>query len=181
MKLTQEDGKLFYKMWFPLLDYVNEKKKVNRNLKDMAHAEMLDPMEVMEVADALWEDVKIIDEYIEKKRKNLTEEEVEIIRSWKRRVRGQFFLERHLKKGAVLIYEDEEVYLVSGIISSLDEMFYGAPLPLMMEATLIPFRDVIITDGLVMPYNIIIGSNAKRMFKDTYMNAKTKGKIHKSL
>lgn len=47
--------------------------------------------------------------------------------------------------------EDEKVYQVAGIMSSLEEMFQYAPMPLMVEATLIPFRDVIITDGIVMP------------------------------
>ena len=65
-------------------------------------------------------------------------------------------MERHLKKGTIFIsLEDEEVYQVSGIISSWEEMFFGAPMPLMLEATFMPFRDVIISDGLVMPYNIL--------------------------
>ena len=181
MTLTEEDGRLFYELWFPLLDYVNKKKKVNKGLKDMAHAKELDPMDVREIADVLWDDVAIIDEYLMKRGSELTKEEAEIIKGWKRRVRGKFFMERHLKKGRMLIYEDETVYQVIGIISSLEEMFYGAPLPLMMEATLLPFREVIITDGLVMTYNIIIGNNAKRMFKAVYMNAKTTGQIQTSL
>lgn len=61
-------------------------------------------------------------------------------------------MERHLKKGSMLIsMEDEKVYQVVGIISSLKEMFLYAPMPLMIEATLMPFKDVIITDGLIMP------------------------------
>ena len=44
-----------------------------------------------------------------------------------------------------------------------------------------PFRDVIISDGLVMPYNILIGGGMKRRFKDSYMAAKKNGQIHRSL
>ena len=77
---------------------------------------------------------------------------------------------RHLKKGSILIsMENEEVYQVCGIKSSLEEMFYYAPLSLMIEVTLIPFRDVIITDGLIMPYNILIGRTMARTFKDVYL------------
>lgn len=91
-------------------------------------------------------------------------------------------MERHLKKGTIFIsMEDEQVYQVSGIISSWEEMFYWAPMPLIVEATFLPFRDVIISDGLVMPYNIMIGSGMKRMFKDVYMAAKKSGQIHRSL
>lgn len=74
-----------------------------------------------------------------------------------------------------------KVYQVAGIMSSLEEMFQYAPMPLMVEATLIPFRDVIITDGIVMPYNVIIGSGMARTFKDVYMSAKKNGEIVKSL
>ena len=77
--------------------------------------------------------------------------------------------------------ENEEVYQVSGIISSWEEMFYGASMPLLVEATFIPFWDVIILDGLVMPYNIMIGGGMKRMFKDVYMAAKKSGQIHRPL
>lgn len=36
MTLSEKDGQLFYKLWLPFLDYVNEKCKVNKNVKDMA-------------------------------------------------------------------------------------------------------------------------------------------------
>ena len=61
------------------------------------------------------------------------------------------------------------------------ENIYGAPMPLVLEATFMPFRDVIISDGLVMPFNILVGGGMKRMFKDLYMTAKKSGRIHQSL
>ena len=73
--------------------------------------------------------------------------------------------------------EKEEVYQVSGIISSWRETFYGASMPLILVATFMPFRDVIISDGLVIPYNILVRGGMKRMFKDNYMAAKKSGRI----
>ena len=73
------------------------------------------------------------------------------------------------------------MYQVSGIISSWEEMFYGAPMPLVIEATFMPFRDVIISDGVVLPYHILIGGGMNRVFKDIYMEAKKNGQIHRSL
>ena len=181
MTLSQEDGQLYYKLWMPLLDYVNKKYRVNRKLKSMATAKSLDPVEVKKVANRLWDDVTIIDDYLRENEK-LPEDHKEIVRSWKRRIQGQFLMERHLKKGTIFIsMEDEEVYQVRGIISSWEEMFYGAPMPLLIEATFMPFRDVIISDGLVMPYFVIVGNGMKRMFKDVYLTAKKNGRIHRSL
>lgn len=181
MTLSQEDGQLYYKLWLPLLDFVNRKYHVNRKLKSIATAKELDPAEVKEVANKLWSDVAVIDDYL-KECVDLPEEYKEIIRSWKRRIQGTFMMERHLKKGTIFIsLEDSEVYQVSGIVSSWEEMLYGAPMPLMLEATFMPFRDVIISDGLVIPYNIFVGGGMKRMFKDIYIDAKESGKIHRSL
>ena len=180
MTLSQEDGQLYYKLWLPLLDYVNKKYRVNRKLKSIATAKELDPAEVKKVANKLWSDVAIIDDYL-KENNDLPEDHRKIIQIWKRRVQGRFMMERHLKKGTIFIsMEDGEVYQVSGIISSWEEMFFGAPMPLIIEATFMPFRDVIISDGLVMPYNILIGGGMKRMFKDSYMAAKKSGQIHRS-
>ena len=181
MTLSQEDGQLYYKLWLPLLDFVNKKYRINNKMKSIATAKNLNPKDVKEVANKLWSDVTIIDDYLNEKA-DLTDDHREIIRSWKRRIQGKYLMERHLKKGTIFIsLENEEVYQVSGIISSWEEMFFGAPMPLILEATFMPFRNVIISDGLIMPYNILVGGGMKRMFKDVYMTAKKSGRIHRSL
>ena len=178
MTLSEQDGQLYYRLWLPLLDYVNQKCKINRKLKNMAEAKSLEPHEVKEIANVLWDDVSLIDQYLKEHGEKIPNEHKEIIASWKKRVQGRFFMERHLKKGSIFIAEDEKVYQVQGIISSWEEMFWGAPMPLMIEATFMPFRDVIISDGIIMPYNIYIGGNMKRQLKDIYMNAKKSGYVN---
>ena len=96
MTLSQEDGQLYYKLWLPLLDYVNGKYQVSSQLKNIATAKVLDPEEVKRVANTLWSDETIIDEYL-KEKGDLPEEHKDIIWSWKRRIQGQFMMERHLK------------------------------------------------------------------------------------
>ena len=54
-------------------------------------------------------------------------------------------------------------------------------MPLMIDATLLPFKDVIISDGLIMPYNVIIGGGMKKAFKDVYMKAKKEGRVISTL
>ena len=116
MTLSEKDGQLFYKLWLPLLDYVNEKCKVNKNVKDMANAKSLDPQEVKEIANVLWDDISLIDQYLIDQRTDISDEHKEII-----------------------------------------------------------------SDGLVMPYNIVIGKNMAKQFKDVYMSAKKSGTLIKSL
>lgn len=182
MTLSKEDGQLFYELWIPLLDYTNKKHKINKRLKNITRSTTLDPQDAKEIANVLWDNTELIDQYLSEDGKDLPDEHKQIVTGWKCCVQGRFIMERHLKKGSIFIsLEDEKVYQVNGIVSSWEEMVSFAPMPVMLEATFIPFRDVIISDGLVMPYNIIIGSNMKKQFKDIYMDAKKNGTLIRSL
>lgn len=67
---------------------------------------------------------------------------------------------------------DDSVYLVNSIIDSWEEMFSGIPTPMIVKATLLPFRDVIISNGLVSAFPIRFGRNMVAEFKNSYMTAK---------
>ncbi len=79
MTLSQKDAQLYYSLWLPLIDFVNRKYRVKRTLKNIATAKRLDPAAVKEVADKLWSDVGIIDDYL-KERTDLPEEHRKCIR-----------------------------------------------------------------------------------------------------
>ncbi len=181
MTLSEEDSKLFYKLFKPLLNYVNEKKGINPKLHNMHLAKSLNPADAKEVANALWKETSLIDGYLSEN-EDMADEEKAILLSWKRCVTGLFILERILKKGAILISSaNENVYQVSGIISTWEEMMGFADPPLLINTTLIPFKDVIIPDGLIQTYTIMIGGNMAREFKDIYMREKKRGTIHTQL
>ena len=175
MKVKPEDAELFYELFFPLLDYVNENFHVTAE-KVRFTGESIDPQDAYEVANFLWKRVQIVDDYLNEKK--LPDERREIIYGWKRCIPGTFILERHLKKGSVFISSSmEDVYLVNGIIDSWNEMLHGVPTPVLLQATLLPFRNVIITDGLVSVSQIRFGRNYSADFKETYMTAKRNGSI----
>ena len=54
MTLSQEDGQLYYRLWLPLLDFVNRKYRTSSKLKNITEKKGLDPAEVKKVADRLW-------------------------------------------------------------------------------------------------------------------------------
>ena len=175
--LPPEDGDLFYKIFFPFLDFVNGKLHINK-LKNLGEKKSLDPGAVKEIAEAAWSDTSLIGEYLAAQGSALPPEHQAILKSWERCISGRFVLERNLKNGGILIsLDDESVYQVRGIKSSLEEMYYYHPLPVMMEATLLPFKGIIITDGLIGTMNIFIGSGMKKQFKDIYTAAKRRKQI----
>ncbi len=60
-------------------------------------------------------------------------------------------------------------------------MFQYRKPPVMLTATLLPWKDVIISDGLVSITNINFGKTYSSDFKEIYLNAKRSGIIIKSL
>lgn len=169
MRLKPEEAGLFYEMFLPLLDYVNENYHVTMETVHFT-GERVDPRDAAEVAHFLWERTQIIDDYLAGTA--LPEEQCEIVLSWKRCIFGTFIIERHLKKGSVFIStEDHAIYIVNGIIDSWEEML-PTPTPMIVKTTLLPFRDVIISDGLVSAFPIRFGRNSATEFKDIYMTVK---------
>lgn len=108
MVLTKEDAELFYKLFFPLLNYVNNKFKINNEIQKLYYGKSADPRAIKEIANRLWENTELIDEYLAEKQ--LPEEHKNIILGWKKRISGKFIVERHLKNGTVFIQaENSEV------------------------------------------------------------------------
>ena len=104
MVLTETQAKLFYDLWVPLLDFVNQKYRLRKEFYGMDSPRGL-PLDV----------VRMISEKL-----------------WK-------------------IYS--------------------------RKTSLIPFQDVIIYDGVVMPYGICLGKNMADEVRQIYKNAKQQKRI----
>ena len=182
MVLTDEEAEQFYDLWIALLDFVNQKYTLIEELYGMTSPMGLPLKSVAFISSKLWEDKDIIDEFVLSGFKKMDEEEIAIVSSWKRAIHGKFIVDRHLRKGSVLISVDNnEVYVVKGIYSSWQEILGGYPMPQIVEATLMPFRDVIIHDGTVAPYGVCLGRNMSEQSKQIYLAAKSNGNLHDSL
>lgn len=196
--LSPADKDLFYNTYFSLIDYVNRKYGIIRSLNVLEEQDSINPEELNVIASKLWANPKKeIDAYLAAKHiTNHQESEAEeLLQSWKRRIKGRFVIERYLKQGTIFISiteknenEDAEdagnvgdVYLVKGLSLGYESMFRNEKLPLMVDATLLPFKNVIITDGLVAPYGVRFIGKLKSAFKDVYLKAKHEDRIHTEL
>ena len=81
-KLDFIDAKLFYDLWIPLLDHVNQTYNVNPKLGKMTRADGLNIQEVRVVADFLWSHPAVIDGYLASA--ELPPDHREIIAGWNR-------------------------------------------------------------------------------------------------
>ncbi|MEE3428855.1 MAG: hypothetical protein VZQ55_07815 [Ruminococcus sp.] len=182
--LSPEERGTFFRLFIPLLDFTNQKYEINEYLSEDLRMGRPDTQELKEAADVLWANPETIDEYIEaaEKQFGLEEDDRRLLEGWRYPVSGRFVLERHLAKGSVFIdTESLNVYLVRGLTEPWSKMLADFRPPILLQATLIPFGNCIISDGLINPHNIIFSSGAKSDFKDFYMNAKQNGKIITSL
>ena len=182
--LPPEGRKTFFRLFIPQLDFTNQKYEINEYLSEDLRMGCPDMQELKEVADVLWSNLETIDEYIEatEKQFGLEKQDHRLLESRRHPVSGRFILERHLAKGSVFIdTESLNVYLVKGLTEPWSDMLADFRPPILLQATLIPFGNCIISDELVYPHNIIFSSGARSEFKDFYMNAKQNGKIITSL
>ncbi|BBO91033.1 hypothetical protein [Desulfosarcina ovata] len=179
MKLSDQDTELFYRLMWALQSYVNQQLKI-LDLECTDDYAGLDSEKKIPVRDALYKNKGLIDSFVQENPQNLSAENLAIISGWKKFVRGDFFIERFLKKYAVFIQE-EKVYAVLGLHQSFDELIHRSNLPLYVETVLLPFKGKIIYDGLLGTRNIYFGGGIKQRLKETYLRAKQNNRIIISL
>jgi hypothetical protein len=159
---------------------VNQKYGISDVLSDQIRRAKPDLKELKKAADALWKDPTIIDEYIieRKEEVGLGNEHRHILESWRYPINGVFVLERHLSRGSVFIdTETKKVYQVKGLTQSWEEMIPNLKPPFPIDATLLPYNECIISDGLVAAHHISFGPDYREEFKHIYDTANYEGKV----
>lgn len=179
MQLATEDAALFYRAWDALLIWVNDRRKVVPPFPPPTIEQPIAPELAAKIRDVLWADDSLREQFLAEGAAGLGDAERALIDSWKHRVRGTFLIYSHMKKHS--IFMSDAIYGVRGIITPFEAMF--PYLPVFAQAVLLPFRDVIITDGLLAtpPMMMTFGGGARRMFKNQYSAARDAGEIRTQL
>jgi hypothetical protein len=186
MKLSEQDAELYYRLMWRLQYYVNEQRHIlDEEIDSPEDYGMLSPEDRIQVRDVLWEEPALIDRYVRANPDGLEREELNLVQSWKRVVKGPFYIYRLLKKHAIFLDTEGNVYGVVGLIDDLDvivkRMISGLGLPAMVDTVLLPFKGRIIYDGLLRGYGISFGRGIRSSFHEQYMTAKQNGRIITSL
>jgi hypothetical protein len=181
MKLSTQDADLFFELMWSLQFFVNQQLRVLPHVESLEAYRDCSTEEKMRVREALYANSELIDAFVEKNPAQFSSENLEIISQWKRFIVGQFYIERFLKKYAIFISKDEQVYGVLALHDAFDAMFYPEQLPVLVKAVLLPFKGQIIYDGLLQSYNVLFGRGISSDLKELYMAAKQQGRIIESL
>jgi hypothetical protein len=174
MELSEEEIVHYYDLYWPLLYYANETLEVLENVKSPKDIERCSLNDIAKLRSQLFDQPELIDDFIRENPMSLSWQDLEIIANWKNCLKGRFCIVRHLKKYTVFLDAEDppRAYGVLGLYTPLKELIDSSDLPTFVEAVLLPFENKIVYDGILAPYNIIIGRGISRGFDDQYNEAK---------
>jgi hypothetical protein len=183
MLLNPQDVELFFRLHRTLMFFVNQRLKVLPD--DLATPEdfaALSPQVRLKVRDALLDHTDLIQSFVEENPANLPDDELDIVRSWRHLVAGKFYIFRELKQYTVFLWADEHpsAYGVLALSQPFEELI-GPYLPVLTQTVLLPFKDVIVYDGLLNAYRISFGPGIRRSLNESYQEARAREGIITSL
>src|SRR5262249_47137884 len=141
MILEPHETQRFYRIWFPLLHYVNEQRNLVPDLPASPVDGAISPNDSYNVSSALWADDALRHRFITENPVDMPLEDLALIASWDSGVAGDFYVFRHLKKYSVFIGQrpSDRVYGVLGLVSPFEDVL-PLPPPVLVRAVLLPFE-----------------------------------------
>lgn len=178
MLIPQNEATLFLEVYPSLIAYAagrlggvagvtDFESFMDAPLEDKAHAR-----------DALLDDAHLIEAFSDEDPLGLDDAILTEVRLWKHYVRGDFFVERDLKKYTVFLSDGEEPKAY-GVLGLTDEIVDLLPheIPLLVTAVLLPWKNQIVCDGMIGFNNLILGGGIRRSLREIYREAKENGII----
>ena len=151
MLLNPQDTVLFFKLHRTLMFFVNQRLKVVAD--DIASPDVfaaLSPEVRLKVRDAFLGHTDLIQSFVDENPAHLSDEELTIVQSWRHLVAGEFYIFRELQKYTVFLSNDKPhvAYGVLALTQHFDELV-GPYLPVLTKTILLPFKGMIVYDGLL--------------------------------
>jgi hypothetical protein len=183
MLLTPHDVELFFKLHRTLMFFVNQRLQVLPD--DVASSEAfssLSPEVRLKVRDVFIHHTDLIQQFVAENPAHLTSDELDIVRSWQHLLHGKFYVFRQLKKYMVFLSTTDPAiaYGVLALMQPFEELI-GPYLPVLTETVLLPFKGMIVYDGLMTSYRISFGPGIRRMLNESFKEAKARHGIVTSL
>jgi hypothetical protein len=183
MLLGRQNVELFFRLHWTLMFFVNERFKVIADkLAKPEEFAVLSPKVQLKVRDALNAKLDLIESFVDENPDDLSEDELDIVSSWRHLVAGRFYVFRELKKYTVFLSTTDPpvAYGVLALSQPFEDLI-GPYLPVMTETVLLPFKDKIIYDGLMTSYRISFGPGIRRSLNESFKESKLRHGIVTSL
>lgn len=169
MRLPPEETARFYRIWLPLLRYVNDRTHLVDSFPESMEVGSIPVASARVLRDALWADDRLRDQFIEENPAGLSPADLALVDSWRHRLAGAFYIERHLKKYTVFLSQTTpaHAYGVLGLASAIEDLV-SPYLPVYVQAVLLPYEGQICYDGILQSYAISFGPGIRAELKQLY-------------
>lgn len=166
--LSKSDSKLFYKIYFGLLEFTNKKYKI-RNMKIYNH-HGINPYELKDIIDKFWENKEaIVLEFCLANPYKFTKEELEIVSEFKKGIRSMFIIAKYDLEYTAFM-ERDKVYMVKGLNDNIDNIISYKDLPYVAVTSIIPFKNVLTYDGILLGIGVKMGNSFYDIVAKEYDN-----------
>ena len=165
--LDEKDAKLFYKLYFALLDYTNNKYKINPHVK-FYNKKYNNPSEMIDIINKLWENKEeTFNEFISQNPYKFNDEELKVLSKMKDGKRDLFVIASFENEYTGMLYTNKS-YMIKGINDNIDNIISYNLLPCPVLTTILPFKDVLIYDGIFCQSDISIEANIQMEILNEY-------------
>lgn len=168
--LSKEDAKLFYKIYFGLLEFTNNKYKIRPNYK-IYNKKGINPYEINDIIDIFWKNKDIIVlEFCLANPYKFNSEELKITSEFKKGIRDIFIIAKFYEEYTAVM-NTNRVYMIKGINDNLDNVISYKNIPKPSIMTIIPFKDVLIYDGVITDLGIKLDPGFDKAVNSELTNA----------
>ena len=183
MNLSTAETELFYKLHGSWLAFANRELQIMpKNIP--AEQVRRQPIElVAKLRDAAETRPDLLEQYLALNPDRLPPDELQIVAGWRHRIKGEFYIMKHLKAYSVLMSAEKPIHLygVLGLYDPIEVVLGWTPLPVLVQTVLLPFRNRIIYDGLMSRYRLTFGPGIRSSLNETYRRLKAREGIVESL
>ncbi len=167
--LSRKDAKLFYKIYFALLEFTNNKYKINPNIK-IYNKNGINPYLIKDMVDKFWENKEsLVIEFCIANPYKFNKEELDITKEFKNGIRNMFIINKFELEYTAFMTQDK-VYMVKGINDNIDNIISYKDLPYICITSIIPFKNVLVYDGMFNSFEINLGNAFEEILDSEYDN-----------
>jgi hypothetical protein len=140
------------------------------------------PVEIISLYKMLLSHIELIDSFVDENSFSFTQEELEIIKSWKNFIKSNFLIMAYMRDYTVFmtVSREQKVYGVLGLYDKIRDVIPPF-IPQYVDTILLPFRGKIVYCGYIYSYNIRIDENLRRDIQEEYQKARKKFDVITSL
>jgi hypothetical protein len=178
MRLPPEEAIRFIGLYVGLIGWCARRRDPKSSIHDAGSFLAASMQAKLSARDRMLDEPRLLDEYVAENPNDLGPEDLAIVAAWRSFKRGDFIVERDLKRHTIFI-ERKSPPVAYGVLSLTDEIvdIFPIPLPVLVTAVLLPWNDSIVCDGLLRTTNVYLGPGYRRDLAEAYREAKARGII----